>query len=484
MTTLYIADQHNSIIRNEADSANLAAENADVADHAIGTDFILCVQVNHSNSGACNKASVATNLKLQYEKDGGGTWYDCTGANEVVGADVSGLTNDATGGTARCAGTPTGCGASVETVKDCEDGEVAGPAITKEYWAELKFGLSPANAAAGVKYTFRLWDDTNSQALAGTIQAEITIASAPVVSFSADIVAASSTAPIDLNAGRGFVAGIVAASSTTPIDLIVPIYFSAAIVAVSSVDGPPAADPEQYGGTNNFQAVWLPDGSILITTEYEFTAAETLEFLIEAGAARDVKLTVLRQLTAAAAAVSQTTAIDLDTGAIQFSADISAISSTAAVDLNSGRRLSAILAAKSATSNINLPVARAIIADIAGQTQTTAIDLFSTVNLSAAIVAISSTTAVDLNSGRAFAALMVATTSTAGIVLNAGRAFAADISALTTTAAIDLISSIYFSSAIVAASSTSAIDLNAGRALSGSISLRPHRQAPSISRRF
>ena len=116
MTTLYIADQHNSILRNAADGANLAAENADVADHSPLTDFILCVQVNYSSSGACNKASVATNLQLQFQKDGG-TWTNVGASSEIAYADVSGLTDDATGGTARCAITPTGCGASVETVK-------------------------------------------------------------------------------------------------------------------------------------------------------------------------------------------------------------------------------------------------------------------------------------------------------------------------------------------------------------------------------
>jgi hypothetical protein len=38
---------------------------------------------------------------------------------------------------------------------------------------------------------------------------------------------------------------------------------------------------QQYGGTDNYQVTWLPDGSILITTEDEMVSSETLEFAVE-----------------------------------------------------------------------------------------------------------------------------------------------------------------------------------------------------------
>jgi hypothetical protein len=38
---------------------------------------------------------------------------------------------------------------------------------------------------------------------------------------------------------------------------------------------------QQYGSTENYQVTWLPDGSILITTEDEMVSSETLEFAVE-----------------------------------------------------------------------------------------------------------------------------------------------------------------------------------------------------------
>jgi hypothetical protein len=35
---------------------------------------------------------------------------------------------------------------------------------------------------------------------------------------------------------------------------------------------------QQYGDTENWQYVYLPDGSVLITTERECTSADTLDF--------------------------------------------------------------------------------------------------------------------------------------------------------------------------------------------------------------
>ena len=49
---------------------------------------------------------------------------------------------------------------------------------------------------------------------------------------------------------------------------------------------------QQYGSTDNYQITWLPDGSILVTTEDEFVADETLEFAVEIEAEAEIQIDV------------------------------------------------------------------------------------------------------------------------------------------------------------------------------------------------
>jgi hypothetical protein len=179
MGTYYLADHHNSILRNDADTSNVGTENTPLAGHAKATPLILCTQVNYSNAGTCNKASAVTGLKLQVDKDGGGYGDVVAGSGEVRAYDSAGLT-EGNPGTDRCAGTPAGCANTAVGVIQCTDGAITGSACAKEEWTAVLWGLDFTNATDGSTYTFQVYDTTNTQALAGSIAVTITLAAGPI----------------------------------------------------------------------------------------------------------------------------------------------------------------------------------------------------------------------------------------------------------------------------------------------------------------
>lgn len=180
--TLTLDTHYNNILRNAADTANLAAENVDVANHALADKFIVCVQVTVGDP--CNKASDSTTVKLQFSKDGGG-WLDVAVGQELIpAADVDvGITDGDPVAAQRCGSTPTGCGGahSADGYESCgADCTTPAFALATEAWTECHFGVDPAGATGGSYYEFRLWNIGDGIAMTPTLPAMITMAVAPV----------------------------------------------------------------------------------------------------------------------------------------------------------------------------------------------------------------------------------------------------------------------------------------------------------------
>lgn len=180
MGDYHINSMGNAQLWEPDESGQLAAENADVTNWTVGDPFILIGQVFYD--GACNKATVATGLKLQFDKDDAGSWTDVGAATEISYTEDTTLVNDA-GSTDRSLSDPSAgaCSGGWITGVECTDGACSHAIDPRENWSDVHWALDTDNASAGVKYTFRVWDTTNNQVLGGTAySAELTVAAADV----------------------------------------------------------------------------------------------------------------------------------------------------------------------------------------------------------------------------------------------------------------------------------------------------------------
>lgn len=178
MSTYYLSDglHGNSILRNEADSADLASENTGLTDVVIGTK--LCVVLQFYYSDACNKDIASTGIRIEVRKDSG-SWQTLS-ASDLAAYACSGLSDE--GASANRCSDPSagGCKTGFAAGKECTDGETT-LGITAETYSNVIFGIDTTGAAAGSLYEFRGYDTTNNAAIpfsAGdAVGANITIAS-------------------------------------------------------------------------------------------------------------------------------------------------------------------------------------------------------------------------------------------------------------------------------------------------------------------
>jgi len=158
------------------------SEDGNVANWNVANEFVLCVGVYVD--AACNKASDAEQIQIEFRKDGGG-WTPVGAASEIAygstltnGASISAIKTASATATSVC-----GSGSALSGVQ--VSGTDTSNAMTNaaEIWTEVHFNLDPANAAAGSNYEFRLTNTTASvvlqDQLANTIiDADITMAAA------------------------------------------------------------------------------------------------------------------------------------------------------------------------------------------------------------------------------------------------------------------------------------------------------------------
>jgi len=162
MSTYYLSDglHGNSILRNEADSADLASENTGLSDVAVGTK--LCVVLQFYQSAVCNKTLASTGVRIEVRKDSG-SWLTLS-ASDLAAYACSGLSDE--GASANRCSDPSGggCSSGFAAGKECTDGETT-LGISAYNYSNVIFGIDTTGAANGSLYEFRGYDTTNSAAI-------------------------------------------------------------------------------------------------------------------------------------------------------------------------------------------------------------------------------------------------------------------------------------------------------------------------------
>jgi hypothetical protein len=154
------------------------ADDTGVTDWVIGTDFIVCVNIN---SGG--KDTEAAQYKLRWRNvTDSGSYADLGAAGELTYNSSTVLVQgtDIAEGTRRCSsqgGDAWQAGEEVEGASLCDSIDLA-----DEYETEIHFGVDCDNALAGKEYAFELYDTTNGASKGNTEGgATLTIASVVVV---------------------------------------------------------------------------------------------------------------------------------------------------------------------------------------------------------------------------------------------------------------------------------------------------------------
>ncbi|MCK5602102.1 hypothetical protein KAR91_09540 [Candidatus Pacearchaeota archaeon] len=174
MSTYYMSDGVHgaSRIMQENNSDPYANCDTEAPDFDVANKF--CLETQLWYGAACNKDIASTALILQVQKDGGA--WESLAASDLVAYDCSGLTEGNPQTSSNCSDpSAVECGSGFGNGVQCTDGAIS-HSITKEYYSNVVWGLDPASCAGGSAYRFRVYDDTNSTVVPGTVSAFITIA--------------------------------------------------------------------------------------------------------------------------------------------------------------------------------------------------------------------------------------------------------------------------------------------------------------------
>ena len=153
-------------------------ENIDVTNWTVGDPFILATLIFSAVN--CSKNPIATDLKLQFQKDAEG-FGDVGAATEIMYSEATDLVDDAVG-TDYGITAPATCGGAISGPQECTDAAIVSNDIAGEAWTQIAWALDTDNATAESVYSFQVYSNSDTAACTNTTAiVTITMAAAPVI---------------------------------------------------------------------------------------------------------------------------------------------------------------------------------------------------------------------------------------------------------------------------------------------------------------